>query len=110
MVETSMMQALEPDLVRMDLACDFMPMTRRVMAASYPTLAAAGAAGFGWMAEDIHPSGAAGDASQARAEHGSAVIEHAAQGLATLLREVVRYPFEPTGRSTMRRAGNQIQN
>lgn len=110
MVETSIMQALEPDLVRMDLAEDFLPMTRQVLAARYPSLAAAGAAGFGWMAEDIHPSGAAGDASQARPELGSAVIEHAAAGLVALLQEVVDYPFQPTQHSTGQRLGNQIQN
>lgn len=93
-VETSMMQAVEPDLVRMDLARDFVPTTRSRMATDFPRLAAAGAAGFGWMAQDIHQDGAAGDASAGRAEHGQAVIGHAAEGLAALLREVVAYPLE----------------
>ncbi|WP_027134947.1 creatininase family protein [Geminicoccus roseus] len=101
-VETSMMRAVEPGLVRMELAQDFVPATRHRMASRFPRLAAAGAAGFGWMAQDIHPDGAAGDASAAWPDHGEAALNHAAEGLAALLREVVDYPLEGLERTTVR--------
>ena len=109
-VETAMMRALEPDLVRMDLAEDFVPSTRTRMATTFPRLAAAGAAGFGWMAQDLHPSGAAGDASAARAGDGRAVLDHAASRLAELLREVIDYPLAVLEDPTARRnsAGQKI--
>jgi creatinine amidohydrolase len=91
-VETAMMQAVEPDLVHMELARDFVPVTRE-MADRFPLLAQAGAAGFGWMAQDIHPAGAAGNATIATAEAGDAIIDHAASGLSALLREVADYPL-----------------
>jgi creatinine amidohydrolase len=99
-IETSMMQAIEPSLVRMELADDFVPVMRSQMAQRFPALAAAGAAGFGWMAQDLHHSGAAGDATTASAKAGSAVLDHAATGLAALIREVVSYPLENLRTST----------
>jgi creatinine amidohydrolase len=46
------------------------------------------------MAQDLHPSGACGNAADADAERGRALVEHAAQTLIALLREVDRYPLE----------------
>ena len=99
-VETSMMRAVEPDLVRMDLAKDFVPATRSKMATNFPNLAAAGVAGFGWMAQDLHAEGAAGNASAATERDGSAVLAHAARGLAALLNEVVGFPLDSLDSST----------
>ncbi|HMR29613.1 MAG TPA: creatininase family protein [Geminicoccaceae bacterium] len=86
-METAMMLALRPDLVRMDLARDFRPTTIG-LAETSPRLASLGAAGFGWQAQDLHPSGACGDASKATAEMGRACIDHAAAALLDLVAEV----------------------
>ena len=92
-VETSMMLACRPDLVRRQHVADFPPVTIEQVR-DYPRLAALGGAGFGWQAQDLHPQGAAGDARAASAEKGRAVIEHAARCLVELLEEIVRYPLE----------------
>jgi len=91
-VETAMMLAVRPDLVRTDLARDFAPATLADERDS-PRLRALGAAGFGWLAQDIHPEGAAGDATAATAEAGEAVLAHAAACVRELLEEMVRYPL-----------------
>ncbi|MFW5834491.1 MAG: creatininase family protein [Pseudomonadota bacterium] len=91
-VETSLMLALYPEHVRMDEARDFAPLTQRADN-DFPMLMGLGAAGFGWMAQDLEPSGAAGNAGQATAETGQAILEHVARQLAALLEEMVRYPL-----------------
>jgi creatinine amidohydrolase len=92
-VETSLMLALHPELVRAGEARDFVPLTRRA-GNDFPILMGLGAAGFGWQAQDLDPSGAAGDASAADAGLGEAILEHVARRLAALLDEMVRYPLE----------------
>ncbi len=86
-METAMMLALRPDLVRMEHARDFRPTTIE-LARTSPRLASLGAAGFGWQAQDMHPTGACGDAARATAEMGRACIDHAARELVELVREV----------------------
>jgi creatinine amidohydrolase len=86
-IETSMMLALRPDLVRMEQAADFRPWSFE-LARSAPRLAGLGAAGFGWQTQDLHSSGACGDARPATAELGEACLTHAARVLAELLNEV----------------------
>jgi len=91
-VETSMMLALAPDLVRMDRAENFVP----VMAATeedHDRLSWLGGVGIGWKAEDIHPAGAAGNALAADADKGRQIVDAAARGLARLLEEVSAYPL-----------------
>ena len=92
-VETAMMLAVRPDLVRTDLALDFAPATLEDER-EFPRLRALGAAGFGWQAQDIHPEGAAGDARQATAAVGEQILTFAAEHLRDLLLELVRYPLE----------------
>jgi creatinine amidohydrolase len=91
-IETSMMLHLRPDLVRMARAADFVPLMAE-MAGHYRLLSPIGAGKLAWQAQDLHPSGACGDATNADAERGRQVVEHAAQALATLLEEVDRYPL-----------------
>ncbi len=91
-VETSLMLALHPDLVRMAEARDFVPLTKRADD-DFPILMGLGAAGFGWQAQDLDPSGAAGDAAAADAGLGEAILDHAAARLTALLEEMVRYPL-----------------
>jgi creatinine amidohydrolase len=48
-------------------------------------------AGFGWMTQDLHPSGTVGDASRATAEKGEAALVQGAKGFVELLREIDRF-------------------
>ena len=91
-IETSLMLALRPDLVRLEHAADFPPLTARTEA-DFPILMGLGPAGFGWKARDLHPSGAAGNAAVADARTGEAVLDHVAGRLAALLDEMVRFPL-----------------
>jgi len=91
-VETSMMLALRPDLVQMDKAADFAPLSI-AMEKEYRYLTPEGKIGFAWQTQDLHPSGACGNAGDADAERGAKCVEHAAQGLVALLAEVHRYPL-----------------
>ncbi|WP_198298321.1 creatininase family protein [Bordetella genomosp. 8] len=91
--ETSMMLALRPDLVRMELAGDFTPASVAIEQ-RYKHLRAEGKVGFGWQAQDLHPSGASGNALDADAGRGAAIVEHAASGLAELIAEVHAYPLD----------------
>jgi creatinine amidohydrolase len=92
-VETAMMLAVRPDLVDLAAAADFVPVTV-ADDLDYPRLRALGAAGLGWQTQDLHRSGACGDVTQATAEAGRAVLEHAAHCLVELLQELVRFPLQ----------------
>jgi creatinine amidohydrolase len=89
-IETSIMLAAFPHLVRRDRIADFRASTYAMerdnsyLRADYP-------AGFGWMTQDLHASGAVGDASLATAEKGVAVLEHGAKAFLALLADVERF-------------------
>jgi creatinine amidohydrolase len=104
-VETSMMLALRPDLVQMDKAENFAPLSI-ALAKDYRYLTPEGRIGFGWQAQDLHPSGACGNALDADAGRGARSVEHAAQGLVALLREVHRYPLANIKRRTSSGSGS----
>lgn len=90
--ETSMMLHLHPELVRTDKLADFRPVSHDMMR-DYELLRPEGAAGFGWSAQDLHPSGASGDATQADAEKGRLLLEHAAERLAAIVKDLRRAPL-----------------
>lgn len=92
-IETSMMLHLRPDLVQMDKAEDFRPALAD-MAAAYGMLNRIGPAAVAWQAQDLHPSGAAGNASLATAEKGRLTVDHAARKLVTVIEEVSRLPLD----------------
>lgn len=90
--ETSLMLALRPDLVEMDKAQDF-TSAQSEMAARNEKLGWHGsAANIAWMAQDLNPSGAVGDASAASAEAGQRDIEAVAEGFVALMQELVQEP------------------
>jgi creatinine amidohydrolase len=91
-VETSMMLALRPDLVQMDKAADFAPLSIE-LERDYRYLTPEGRIGFGWQTQDLNPSGACGNALDADAERGRRCLDQVAQGLVALLQEVHRYPL-----------------
>jgi creatinine amidohydrolase len=86
-IETSLMLHFRPDLVRMERAENFAP-TSIEMAETFRHLRPTGFTAFGWIAQDLHPSGAAGDAARATAEKGRATAEYQALRFIELLRDV----------------------
>lgn len=89
-IETSVMLALHGDLVDMSKAENFVPLTV-ALSASGGALTAEGAVGFGWQAQDLHPSGAMGDATAARADKGREIVERASAALARLVGDVAAF-------------------
>lgn len=89
-METSMMLHFRPDLVKMDKARNFEP-TSIEMAQTFKQLRPTGVTAFGWMAQDLHASGAAGDASRGTADKGRATARHRAEKFVELLDDVTRF-------------------
>lgn len=92
-IETSLMLHFRPDLVDMGKAAAFDPLTVAMAADDYRWLRPTGLHAFAWMAQDVNPSGAAGDASLASAEKGKATAEFQAKGFVELLADVARFPL-----------------
>lgn len=86
-IETSLMLAFRPDLVRMHLADDFRPATRE-MEDEFTWLRADRPIGFGWMAQDLSASGAMGNAAAATAAKGETTADYGATAFIELLRDV----------------------
>lgn len=91
-IETSLMLHFRPDLVDMGKARLF-PSSAAAMERDYTHLQPTGLHGFGWIAADINPDGAVGDASLATAEKGRLTAEHQADAFIALLRDVARFPL-----------------
>ena len=85
--ETSEMLHFRPDLVKMDLAEDFVS-AQASFAREFKHLRAHGLSQFGWKAQDLNPKGALGNASLATAEKGRAVVDHQAAAFVDLCRDV----------------------
>jgi creatinine amidohydrolase len=90
-IETSMMLHLYPELVNMERAEDFAPVT--VAIEREAELLGRGAAYFGWQAQDFHPAGVSGNAAAATAKLGEELVERAAIGLVRLIEEISNYPL-----------------
>jgi len=86
-VETSIMLAHYPHLVRTEEIADFRPASL-AMEKEYRWLSAHRPAPFAWQAQDLHPSGAAGDATAASAAKGEALLDHGARAFCELLADV----------------------
>jgi creatinine amidohydrolase len=86
-VETSLMLHFRPELVQMDKAEDFSSL-QSDLAGRYRHLRAHGPVGFGWLAGDLNPSGAVGDAASANAEAGRDISSHQADAFIALAGEV----------------------
>jgi creatinine amidohydrolase len=93
-IETSIMLHLRPELVQMQHAADFAPLMREMAAQGYRLLSPTGPARLAWQAQDLHPSGACGDATNADAGRGRAIVDHAARALVEVLQELDRFPPE----------------
>ncbi len=88
--ETSLMLHFRPDLVDMSQANDFEPATLEI-ARTFDVLRPTGFTAFGWIAQDLNPDGACGDASRATVEKGRMTAEHRAGAFVRLLRDVERF-------------------
>ena len=86
-VETSIMLARYPQHVRPDRIANFIPASL-AMEHQFRWLSSHRPAGFAWQAQDLHPSGAVGDATQASAEKGERLIDHGARAFCELLADV----------------------
>jgi creatinine amidohydrolase len=89
-IETSLMLAGRGDTVRMDRAANAVAATVG-MADDFKWLSAFRPVGFGWMTQDLHGSGALGDATLATAAKGEAALRHGARGFVELLGDVDRF-------------------
>ena len=88
LVETALMLAFRPDLVRTAAVADF-PSRSAAVERDHAWLRTFGRpTGFGWLAGDLNPAGVVGDAAAATADIGHAIAEHGADAFVALLREV----------------------
>jgi creatinine amidohydrolase len=92
-IETAMMRALRPDLVRMEAAQHFASASQR-RAADFPILGNGRSAKLAWQMQDYNPAGAVGNAAAATPEQGRAVLDAAGRALAALLHEIDRLPAD----------------
>jgi len=89
-VETSIMLARYKQHVRADKVADFRPASI-AMEKDYRWLSAHRPAPFAWQAQDLHASGAAGDATTASAEKGERLLDRGARAFCELLADVDKF-------------------
>ena len=92
-VETAMMLALKPRLVRKSKAQAFASSSKH-RADNFPILGNGKSAKLAWAAQDLNPDGAAGNAAAAKVDDGLALVEAAGRSLARLLEEIDRLPAD----------------
>jgi creatinine amidohydrolase len=91
-IETSLMLQLRPDLVRTAAIADFKGLPQE-LAARNRLLGAEKPVGIGWRSEDLHPSGACGNATRADANKGAKHLAFLAERLALLIAELAATPL-----------------
>src|SRR5688500_2299618 len=92
-METSKTLHVPPDRVDMSKAENFAPTTIEI-SKTFDLLRPTGFTAFGWIAQDLHPSGAAGDASIATVEKGRKTAEFRAEAFIRLLRDVQKFSLD----------------
>jgi creatinine amidohydrolase len=86
-VETSIMLARYREHVRTEAIADFRSNAIAIEK-EFRWLSTQRPAPFAWQAQDLHPSGAVGDATQASAEKGEKLLDHGARAFCELLADV----------------------
>ena len=86
-VETSIMLARYPHSVRREAIAKF-ESSSVALEQRYRWLSTQRPAPFAWQAQDLHASGAIGDATQASAEKGERLLDHGARAFCELLGEI----------------------
>jgi creatinine amidohydrolase len=99
-VETSLMLVARPDLVRRELAKDFVA-TSVAMVQQFKWLRAGDPVGFGWMSQDLNPSGAIGNAALATTVKGEAALAQGARAFVELLDDVARFDLAKLGKGPL---------
>jgi creatinine amidohydrolase len=89
-IETSLMLSFRRELVHMAEARNFVS-SAITMEQEFVHLGPTGTHAFGWIAQDLHPDGAVGDAGKATAEKGHATAEHQIAGFIALLRDMAAF-------------------
>ena len=92
-VETSIMLARYPHTVRKEAIADFHPASI-AMEQKFRWLSAHRPVPFAWQTQDLHESGAVGDATKASAEKGEQLLDHGARAFCELLDDVDKFDPE----------------
>jgi len=64
------------------------------LAQEYRKIGPHGRVPYSWLAQDLNPAGACGDATKASAAHGRTLVEQAAKAFAAILVELDRLPLD----------------
>lgn len=89
-LETALMLHLAPHKVRREAIGQF-PSLGEDLELAGRVLRPGGQAGFGWMAQDLNPGGAIGDATLADAAMGERLVDHFAATLARVIEEAADF-------------------
>ena len=89
-LETALMLHLAPHKVRREAIGRF-PSLGEELELAGRVLRPGGQAGFGWMAQDLNPGGAIGDATLADAAMGERLVDHFAATLARVIEEAADF-------------------
>lgn len=93
-VETSLMLHTWPALVKMELAQNFVSLSKK-LAEKYKFISPTGSAlSFGWQTQDLNIDGAVGNAAAANAEKGEQFFEFIASQVSVMISEIIELPFE----------------
>ncbi len=84
------MLARHPEQVRSESIANFCPASI-AMVKDYRWLSTQRPAPFAWLAQDLHDSGAMGDATKASAANGEQLLDHGAAAFCELLEEVDKF-------------------
>jgi len=95
-VETSIMLARYREHVRTEAIADFRSNAIAIEK-EFRWLSTQRPAPFAWQAQDLHPSGAVGDATQASAEKGEKLLDHGARAFCELLADVDNFDVKRLG-------------
>lgn len=95
-VETSIMLAAYPQTVLKEKIANFEPISV-AMEKEFNWLSTKRPAPFAWSAQDLHASGAAGNATLASADKGRQLIDHGAKGFCELLADVHAFDIARLG-------------
>jgi creatinine amidohydrolase len=95
-VETSIMLARYRDHVRVEALADFRSHAIAIEK-EFRWLSTQRPAAFAWQAQDLHPSGAVGDATQASAGKGEKLLDHGARAFCELLEDVDNFDVKRLG-------------
>lgn len=92
-IETSIMLARYGAQVNREAIADFRPLTI-AMKQNFRWLSSQRPAPFAWQTQDLHPSGAVGDATLATPEKGERLIDQGARAFCELLDDVDRFDLQ----------------